>query len=271
MRPAAWLALALGSAAAGAGAVLLSTINFIAYTDAESLAKFEPATGRQREIEEHIAGHALTKALRAKPHFTESRPTLKVHEAYRSSSLTAGALTGPGRLEVPPFVWQEDGGKSLVSIAYLGRELCGYPGMVHGGLLATLLDEGLARCCFPALPSKIGMTANLTVNYRRPSPAGSFVVLRARTVKVDGRKAWVEGRIETLASNGEPPVVLVEATALMVEPKHAKVCSPACPLPRLPMLIFSCLPALSVPDARQVVGGRQYVMGAPFLFDCDSR
>ncbi|KAF8249381.1 thioesterase family protein [Wilcoxina mikolae CBS 423.85] len=201
----------------------MPTTEFISYTDEESLKVFQPTAPKQVEVEEYINNHPLTKSLRSNPEFTESRPTLKVHEDYRNASLTSGALAGPGKIEVPPFVWQEDGGKSLVSILYLGNELCGYPGLIHGGLLATLLDEGLARCSFPALPNKIGMTANLTINYRKPSPAESFVVLKAKTVKVEGRKAWVEGHIETLAKQGEEPVVLVESSALMVEPKQAKM------------------------------------------------
>lgn len=128
---------------------------------------------------------------------------------------------GAGKVVVPPFVWSEQGGKSLVSISYLGEDVCGHQGLVHGGLLATILDEGLARCCFAALPNKIGMTANLNINYRAPAPAGAYVVLKATTTKVEGRKAWVEGRIETLVRDGEKPVVLAEATALFIEPRQA--------------------------------------------------
>jgi len=113
----------------------------------------------------------------------------------------------------------------MVQVFYLGEQLCGHPGYIHGGMLATMLDEGLARCCFAALPNKIAMTASLTVNYRKPSPAGSYVVLKAKTVKVEGRKAWVEGRIEALVGEGEEPSVLVEANALMIEPKQAAVSS----------------------------------------------
>ena len=109
------------------------------------------------------------------------------------------------------------------SVSYLGTDLCGHPGIVHGGLLATLIDEGLARCCFAALPNKVGMTANLNINYRSPAPAGAFVVLRAKTTKVDGRKAWVEGHIETLVPEGEKPIILVEASALFIEPRQAAV------------------------------------------------
>ncbi|KAI5855625.1 HotDog domain-containing protein [Tricharina praecox] len=221
--PIAWFGFAIASTIAGAAFVVMSAADFIAYSDEESLQRFTPSAPKQVEIEETINNHPLAISLRSKPEFTESRPTLKVHEQYRTASLTSGALAGPGKIEVPPYVWSEEGGKSLVSILYLGPELCGYPGLIHGGMLATLLDEGLARCCFPALPNKIGMTANLTINYRKPSPAESFVVLKAKTVKVEGRKAWVEGHIETLAQDGQEPVVLVEASALMIEPKQAKV------------------------------------------------
>jgi adenylylsulfate kinase len=112
----------------------------------------------------------------------------------------------------------------LVSILYLGTDLCGHPGIIHGGFLATMCDEGLAKCCIGALPNRVGVTASLTINYRKPAPAGTFVVLRARTIKVEGRKAWVEGHIETLVEPGEEPTVLVEASALFIEPKQAAVC-----------------------------------------------
>jgi 3'-phosphoadenosine 5'-phosphosulfate synthase len=49
------------------------------------------------------------------------------------------------------------------------------------------------------------------------------VVLIPKTTKVDGRKAWVEGHIETLVAEGEKPVILVEASALFIESRQAAV------------------------------------------------
>ena len=193
-------------------------------TDAESVSAFKAQHEHQIEIETYINAHPLVTDLRSKPEFTESRPHLKWSEDMRKLSLTAGALAGPGRIVVPPIVFLEDGGKSLVMVAYLGNEVCGYPGFVHGGLLATILDEGLARCSFPVLPNKLGMTANLNINYKKPTVAGQYIVLRARTTKAEGRKAWVEGHIETLPKKeGEEATVLVEATGLFVEPRQVKV------------------------------------------------
>lgn len=153
----------------------------------------------------------------------ESRPHMKMPEAFKQQSLTAGVLAGPEKIVVPPYAWKDGEGKSLVSIVYIGKNLCGHPELVHGGLLATLLDEGLASCCFAALPHEIGVTAKLEINYRKPAQAGNYFVLSARTTKVDGRKAWVEGRIETLVPDGQAPTTIAEASALFVSPKHAWV------------------------------------------------
>ncbi|KAK9774932.1 putative Thioesterase domain-containing protein [Seiridium cardinale] len=184
-------------------------------TDEETLAMFTPTHPQEIEVETHIGSHWFTQQMRSQPGFTELRPHMKIPEPFRINNFTAGTLRGPGRVPVPPIAFVEDGGKSIVSITYLGEGLCGHPGIVHGGFLATMLDEGMARCSFGVLPHGVGMTASLNINYRAPAMTGSYVVLRAETTKVEGRKAEVMGRIETLPENeGDTPVVLAEATDL---------------------------------------------------------
>ena len=213
-----------------------------ASSDAETLTYTPPA--ELAGINEHIVNHALSRAMRANPAFTESRPHLKIPAALRQNNLTGGTLAGEGKMSVPPLVFVEREGRSFVSVFHLGRNLCGHPGLVHGGMLATLLDEGLARCCFPALPNKVAVTATLKVDYRKPVEADAYYVLRARTTKVEGRKAWVTGWIEKLgdeedevAEDGvkgiesgelskgqkQPHLKLVEAEALYIEPRNANV------------------------------------------------
>lgn len=193
-------------------------------SDAESLISYSPGDDFAAKIESYIQSHPLTQSLRASHVYVESRPHLRLPETHRKHSLTAGTLRGPGLIPVPPLVFCEEG-KKLVSISYLGTDICGHIGVVHGGLLATLMDEGMAKCCFSALPNKIGFTARLTVNYRAPAPAGSFVVMKAEVAKVEGRKAWVKARIETLGEGVEGGKVLAEGEGLFVEPKYAKVSS----------------------------------------------
>ncbi|SPO04208.1 related to MET14 - ATP adenosine-5`-phosphosulfate 3`-phosphotransferase [Cephalotrichum gorgonifer] len=190
-------------------------------SDESSRHAFAPSDEEAKRIEEYIDSHPLAKRLRETPGLTESRPHLKMPEVIRRQSLTAGALADSRKIGVPPFAWRDGNGRKMVSIIYIGPDLCGHPGIVHGGLLATLLDEGFAGCCFAALPHKIGVTANLQIDYRSPAPAGQYYVLSAETTKVEGRKAWVEGRLQTLVPEGEKPTTVAEAKGLFISPRNA--------------------------------------------------
>ncbi|KAF2401122.1 Thioesterase/thiol ester dehydrase-isomerase [Trichodelitschia bisporula] len=194
-------------------------------SDEESLLLYLPdADHPAAEINNYILEHPLTKGLTADPKFTASRPHLKIPPTLRPNNFTGGTLMGGDKITVPPLTFVTANGSEFVSVQYLGHALCGHPGIVHGGLLATLLDEGLARCCFPALPNKVGVTASLKIDYRKPCMAGQYVVMKAETTKVEGRKAWVKGRLETLPLEGEGEV-LVEAEALFIEPRQAAAMS----------------------------------------------
>ena len=75
----------------------------------------------------------------------ETRPYQHYPEERRVNSLTAGALRGPGKLALFPLIRvKKDESESYVFI-HLGRGLCGHDGIIHGGLLATILDESIAR------------------------------------------------------------------------------------------------------------------------------
>ncbi|KAF4309078.1 thioesterase family protein [Botryosphaeria dothidea] len=214
----------LGATMSAAPAVTVANELLSPPTDEETLSLFQPdPASRAAELEAQLQAHPLVAQLRADPALAESRPHMRIPAALRQNNLTAGTLAGAETLGVPALAFLAPDGSRMVSFHYVGPALCGHPGVVHGGLLATLLDEGLARCCFPALPNKIGMTASLTINYKAPCKAGQFIVLHAWTTKVEGRKAWVEGRLETLADEekGEKPLVLDTAEALFIEPRQA--------------------------------------------------
>ena len=198
-------------------------------TDEDTL-KYEAPDEFTREIDEHIKNCKIAEWLRSNPDYKESRPHLKIPEEVRQHNLTAGTLMGPDMIVVPPYYFNEKEGRAMVCIFYVGSHLSGHPGIVHGGFLATMLDEGLARCAFPALPNKVGVTAQLNISYKKPTMAGQFLVLVANTTAVEGRKAWSQGFICPLeevtivdGKIGSPEGALVTADALFIEPKHAKV------------------------------------------------
>ncbi|CAK7209684.1 hypothetical protein SCUCBS95973_000523 [Sporothrix curviconia] len=177
-----------------------------------------------KRITDHILHHPLVGELENDPHYHATHPHYKVPAIFRVGNVTADTLIGPGLMAVPPFIWQDDKGEDLVMVLHVGKGLCGHPDIVHGGFVATLLDETLARCCFKAVPYEIAMTATLKIDYRAPTPANSFLVLRAHTERVEGRKAFVKGRLETLPEPGsnEPGTLLAEAEGLFVSPRSAR-------------------------------------------------
>ncbi|KAJ7434860.1 HotDog domain-containing protein [Mycena latifolia] len=151
----------------------------------------------------------------------EARPHSALPEAVRVNKLTSGALRGPGKLAVFPLVRVRRDEREAVVFLHVGRGLCGHDGIIHGGLLATLLDESLARNAISNLPDKVGVTATLSIKYRAPTRADQFIVIKTQLVDVKGRKAVVKGRVEDAEGT-----LLVEADALFVQPRYAKLLKP---------------------------------------------
>jgi len=82
---------------------------------------------------------------------------------------------------------------------------------VHGGFVATILDHALARAARSA--GHGGLTASLTVTYRRPVPLGVPLVLESRLQSVEGRRATAHAR---LVAEDDPGTTLAEAEAVLV-------------------------------------------------------
>jgi len=148
----------------------------------------------------------------------ETRPYMHLPEERKANSLTAGALRGPGKLAVIPLVRAKRDESEAIIFTHFGRGLCGHEGLIHGGLLATVLDESLGRIAILNLPDKVGVTAYLHLNYRNLTRADQFVVIKTKLVEKTGRKAKVQGRVEDLEGN-----LLADAEALFVQPRFAKL------------------------------------------------
>jgi acyl-coenzyme A thioesterase PaaI-like protein len=148
----------------------------------------------------------------------ETRPYQHYPEERRVNSLTAGSLRGPGKLALWPLIRVKKDESENYVFVHLGRGLCGHDGIIHGGLLATLLDESLGRTAIHNLPERVGVTAQLTLKYRAPTMADQFVVIRTRIEEIKGRKVIASGRVEDLHG-----AVLVEASATFVQPRYAKL------------------------------------------------
>ncbi|KAB5588890.1 Glycoside hydrolase family 13 protein [Ceratobasidium theobromae] len=217
---AALLAVSVGSASYVAGSLYppttLQLINPPPAPPAPALGT-EEAIIYTTALEERLQNLDIVREFRGKEGWYESRPFQNYPEERRRHTLTSGTLRGPGKLALPPLVFAKEDEAEAIAIVHVGRSMCGHDGIVHGGLLATLLDEALGRNALLNLPARVGVTANLSINYRAPARADQFIVIHTRLDKANGRKVNVSGSI----SSAESKEVLTEATALFVQPKYA--------------------------------------------------
>jgi uncharacterized protein (TIGR00369 family) len=82
----------------------------------------------------------------------------------------------------------------------------GFPGVVHGGILATLLDETLSRTA--TVEGRWMMTGRLEIRYRRAALLGQALRVTARTLSSRSRMVQAEGEIR-LAD--EPETIVADA------------------------------------------------------------
>jgi uncharacterized protein (TIGR00369 family) len=80
----------------------------------------------------------------------------------------------------------EAGGLTASAEVKLTRLYEGPPGHIHGGIIATLLDEAMSKLNRPL--NIVAMTRSLTVDYLRPAPLETTLKLVATHIKKNGRK-----------------------------------------------------------------------------------
>ncbi|MDK1475922.1 PaaI family thioesterase [Streptomyces sp. 549] len=90
----------------------------------------------------------------------------------------------------------------------------GAPGLAHGGVLATALDETLGSLNW--LMHVISVTGRLETDFVRPVPVGTVLHLDARVTAVHRRKIYCTATGRVGAPDGP---VAVRATAVFIEVK----------------------------------------------------
>ncbi|MDI3298207.1 MAG: PaaI family thioesterase [Bacillota bacterium] len=74
----------------------------------------------------------------------------------------------------------------------------GWPGIVHGGLVCTLMDEVMAYVAYH--DGEPAVTARMSIEYRHPVRVGEPVTVRAR--RVGGRRQLIETEAEIRDASG---------------------------------------------------------------------
>jgi len=99
---------------------------------------------------------------------------------------------------------------TVVCLTTIPATFEGHPGYLHGGIIATLLDEAMSKAVRAG--GWTAMTRHMEVDYLRPVPSRTPLRIEGRVIRSEGRKHWAEARIE-----GAQEKLLARAKGVFIE------------------------------------------------------
>ena len=121
-----------------------------------------------------------------KPHFDNLTP---LAHAAQNRCFGCGEAN-PNGLQLE-FSLAADG--TVVCPVTIPERFEGHPGFLHGGIIATLLDETMSKAV--RAQGLTAMTRHLDVDYKRPVPSCQPLRMEGRIQRDEGRKHWAEATI----------------------------------------------------------------------------
>ncbi|MEM7092757.1 MAG: PaaI family thioesterase [Actinomycetota bacterium] len=107
-----------------------------------------------------------------------------------------------------------DGDESIARVS-VPRCFEGPPGRVHGGILAAIFDEVMGTV-FRATGTSSAFTGELTVRFEGPAPIATELEFRAREVRTEGRKRFLEAE----ATGPDGRFASASAIFINMKPEH---------------------------------------------------
>ena len=181
------------------------------------------------ELDDLALAQQLRSEWRLDPSTSHEEPLWREWAAYKSvagragsqNRLTTGPLRGSQGLAAQRVFWNESEGLCVVFVNF-GEGCCGWPGVVHGGAIATVVDESLGRCAMWSLgdAQKVEqgeegpgrkhpmVTASLEMSYEDKCVPGQWYVVVSELDRFHGhesndRKRYVAGAM--VCANEEGP------------------------------------------------------------------
>lgn len=117
---------------------------------------------------------------------------LKKHQKdEKEASLVSQSLAKPGGFLIKPVIFHNKKTNEGVTIVHAGYRLCGYPFIIHGGVLATVLNETYKRNAALSTDTSSGYKGdfkveNLSILYKYPSFANQFLIVKTKKVPMEG-------------------------------------------------------------------------------------
>ncbi len=97
----------------------------------------------------------------------------------------------------------------------------GYPGLVHGGIVVTMLDEVLGRVPMVGDHTRFVMTAKVEARIRKPVPTGEPIQIQGKVDRRRGRFSFTSAELRlpdgSIAAEAKGMMVEVPAEAIDAE------------------------------------------------------
>lgn len=117
------------------------------------------------------------------------------------------------------MTFYDNGRDEVTSEHCVPEEYQSYPGIVHGGVLAAMLDEVVGRVSMIEDHHHFMMSVKLEVKYRHPVPTETPLKIVGRIVRLRGRlgKAVGEIHLPDGTIGAESTMILADVPAEMLE------------------------------------------------------
>jgi uncharacterized protein (TIGR00369 family) len=121
------------------------------------------------------------------------------------------------------LTFYDDGAGRVISEFTIGPDHQGYPGVVHGGVVAAILDEVGGRTVMIDDHNRFFMTARLEIKYRQPVPTETPLKAVGWLVKQRERAVTAHAEIRALddAVLAEAELLLADMPAAAFNPSEA--------------------------------------------------
>ena len=86
-----------------------------------------------------------------------------------------------------------DKNKTVVATFQCNEELEGYPGVLHGGIISTVLDGAMGHCMFAR--GQAAVTVEMTTRFRHPVVTGKPATVSARITRISHPLYLLEAKI----------------------------------------------------------------------------
>lgn len=144
--------------------------------------------------------------------------TVRPQKEYKVPQLTNNTLAQPGGILIKPVIFQNIDTNESVTIVHCGYKLTGYPFLVHGGVIATLLNETFKRNALLSGRTKSNlkddfMVEHLEISYKAPTRANQFLVVK--TFEKPGSEGSAKEVTLQLVIESQDGKVLVKGEALL--------------------------------------------------------